>query len=228
MGPKTHKQTEIRKCLQLRHTSWNWVRSHAPSEVTGRSYKETMAAGISDAQRGDLLAGGEAKPVESCTACWYAVYTRSRHEKSVAEQLHGKRVETFLPLYRTVRRWKNGEHTVELPLFPGYAFARFSLADRLPVLKVPGVVRLVGFNGVPAALEDREVEDLRQALAAGVTARPHPYLTEGRRVRITAGPLAGRQGILVRRQGTVRVVLSIDLIQRSVLVDVAADSLEPV
>ncbi|HET9177840.1 MAG TPA: UpxY family transcription antiterminator [Terriglobia bacterium] len=185
-----------------------------------------MAAGISQRLRGHPFAEGEATPAESFRTSWYAVYTRSRHEKSVAEQLHGKGVETFLPLYQTVRRWKNGEHRVELPLFPGYAFARFSLADRLPVLKVPGVVRLVGFNGVPAALEDREVEDLRQALAAGVAAWPHPYLTEGSRVRITAGPLAGRQGILVRRQGTVRVVLSIDLIQRSVLVDVAADSLE--
>lgn len=185
-----------------------------------------MAAGISQTQHPYVLAEAETKPVESFRTCWYAVYTRSRHEKSVAEQLHGKGVETFLPVYRSVRRWKNGEHTVELPLFPGYAFVHFSLADRLAVLKVPGVVRLVGFNGVPAALEDHEVEDLRQALAAGVTARPHPYLTEGCRVRITGGPLAGRQGILVRRQSTIRVVLSIDLIQRSVLVDVAADLLE--
>ena len=210
----------------MHHILWNRVRSHTPSEVTGRSYRGSMAAGISHAQSGYLLAECEATPVDSFRTYWYALYTRSRHEKSVAEQLHGKRVETFLPLYRTVRRWKNGEHNVELPLFPGYAFARFSLADRLQVLKVPGVVRLVGFNGVPAALEDREVEDLRQALAAGVAARPHPYLTEGCRVRITAGPLAGRQGILVRRQGAARVVLSIDLIQRSVMVDVAADSLE--
>jgi transcription antitermination factor NusG len=184
------------------------------------------AAGSSQTQLGYLQSAGAAEPVKSSRTCWYAVYTRSRHEKAVAEQLLGKGVETFLPLYRTVRRWKNGDHSVDLPLFPGYAFARFALADRLPVLKVPGVVRLVGFNGVPVALEDHEVDDLRQALAAGVTARPHPYLTEGCRVRITAGPLAGRRGILVRRQGTVRVVLSIDLIQRSVLVDVAADSLE--
>lgn len=201
--------------------------SHGPSEVTGRSYAQATTAGASPAQYEYLRQAGGAGPAGNFRACWYAVYTRSRHEKSVAEQLHGKGVETFLPLYKTVRRWKNGEHCVELPLFPGYAFARFSLADRLPVLKVPGVVRLVGFDGRPAALEDNEVEDLRQALAAGVTARPHPYLTEGCRVRITAGPLAGRRGILVRRQGAFRVVLSIDLIQRSVLVDVAANSLEP-
>ncbi|HEX5411820.1 MAG TPA: UpxY family transcription antiterminator [Terriglobia bacterium] len=210
----------------MHHRNWKRVRSHTPNEVTGRSYKKMRAAGPSQTQLGYQQSACEAEPVKSSTTCWYAVYTRSRHEKAVAEQLLGKGVETFLPLYRTLRRWKNGDHTVDLPLFPGYAFARFALADRLPVLKVPGVVRLVGFNGVPVALEDHEVDDLRQALAAGVTARPHPYLTEGCRVRITAGPLAGRRGILVRRQGTVRVVLSIDLIQRSVLVDVAADSLE--
>ena len=158
---------------------------------------------------------------------WYAACTRSRHEKVVAEHLQGKGIETFLPLYTTVRRWKNGDHRVRLPLFPGYAFARFALGNRLPVLKVPGVVRLVGFNGVPAALDDEELESLRRALAAGVSAEPHPYLNEGQRVRITAGPLAGREGTLVRRKGTVRVVLSIDLIQRSVLVDVNSEALEP-
>lgn len=213
--------------LQLHDTTWNRVMSQTPSEVTGRSYTKSMTAVVSQAQNERLPAAGNERPGESFRRCWFAVYTRSRHEKSVAEQLRGNGVETFLPLYRTVRRWKNGDHWVELPLFPGYTFARFALVDRLPVLKVPGVVRLVGFNGIPAALEDHEVEDLRQALAAGVTAKPHPYLRQGCRVRITAGPLAGRQGILVRRQGMVRVVLSIDLIQRSVLVDVAADSLEP-
>ncbi|HET7215100.1 MAG TPA: UpxY family transcription antiterminator [Terriglobia bacterium] len=180
--------------------------SQMPHEVTGRSYTRTPAT----------------------EARWYAAYTRWRHEKAVAEQLQTKGIETFLPLYKTVRRWKNGNHRVQLPLFPGYAFARFALADRLPVLKVPGVVCLVGFNGMPAALEEGEVEGLRQALAAGAGAEPHPYLTEGRRVRITAGPLAGREGVLVRRQGAVRVVLSIDLIQRSVLVDIASEELEPI
>lgn len=158
---------------------------------------------------------------------WYAAYTRSRHEKSVADQLQRKQIETFLPLYETMHRWKNGDHGVQLPLFPGYAFVRIALRDRLEVLKVPGVVRLVGFNGTPTALEDEEVESLRRALAAGVRAAPHPHLTVGRRVRISAGPLAGVQGILLRRKGNCHVVLSIDLIQRSVLVHVEADALEP-
>lgn len=158
---------------------------------------------------------------------WYAVSTRSRHEKSVEDLLQRKRIETFLPLYETVRRWKNGDHRVQLPLFPGYAFVHIALRDRLQVLKVPGVARLVGFSGSPTPLADDEVESLRQALAAGMKAAPHPYLTVGRQVRITAGPLTGCEGILVRRKGTVRVVLSIDLIQRSVLVDLDANALEP-
>ena len=171
------------------------------------------------------LAGPCAKQSD---ARWYAVWTRSRHEKSVTDQLSHKDVETFLPLYSTVRRWKNGDHRIELPLFPGYAFVRITLQHKLHVLKTAGVVRLVGVGGTPAPLEDREVESLRRALALGVKAAPHPYLTIGRRVRITAGPLAGREGLLVRRKSPIRVVWSIELIQRSILVDAEASSLEPV
>jgi transcription antitermination factor NusG len=210
--------------------------SQTPSEVTGRSYTGIQTKGtcyrrleVSSGPMPRRSVRGRLKVAPAFGEVrWYAAYTRSRHEKTVAEQLRNKGIEAFLPLYETVRRWKNGNHWVQLPLFPGYAFARFALADRLSVLKVPGVVRLVGFNGMPAALADEEVEGLRQALASGISAEPHPYLTKGRQVRITAGPLAGREGVLVRRQGTVRVVLSIDLIQRSVLVDVASEALEPV
>ena len=162
-----------------------------------------------------------------CEARWYAAYTRSRHEKSVADLLRCREVKTFLPLYSTVRRWKNGDHRVEVPLFPGYTFVHIALRDRLNVLKVPGVVRLVGFDGTPVALDNEEVESLRRALSSGVKAAPHHYLTVGRRVRIVGGPLAGREGIFLRRKGVTRVVVSIDLIQRSVLFDLDSDILEP-
>lgn len=175
----------------------------------------------------NLFVANGAGPENSLVLRWFAVHTRSRHEKSASEQLHHREIETFLPLYRCTRRWQNGDHEVHLPLFPGYTFVRIALRDRLRVLKVPGVVRLVGFNGIAAPLEDQDVEGLRRALAAGVKAAPHPYLTVGRRVRITAGPLNGHEGILVRRKGALRVVLSIDLIQRSVLVDLDAHELEP-
>jgi transcription antitermination factor NusG len=176
---------------------------------------------------GSPLVTSEAVTGSGLEPRWYAAYTRSRHEKFVADLLKRKQVDTFLPIYETMRRWKNGEHRVQLPLFPGYAFVRIALRDRLEVLKVPGVVRLVGFDGMPTALKDEEVESLRRALSAGVKAVPHPYLTVGRRARITAGPLAGREGVLVRRQGAMRVVLSIELIQRSILVSAEAGALEP-
>lgn len=159
---------------------------------------------------------------------WYAAWTRSRHEKAVAEQLERKSVETFLPVYETVRQWKNGRHGVALPLFPGYAFVRIALRDRLEVLKVPGVVRLVGFNGAPTPLDDDEIEGLRHALAQGVRAKPHPFLTVGRRVRITAGPLAGYEGILIRHKQRYRVVVSIDLIERSIAAEIDIQDAEPI
>jgi len=166
-------------------------------------------------------------PGDGFQPLWYAVYTRSRHEKSVVDQLQFKQIETFLPLCEMMRRWKNGDHRVQLPLFPGYAFVHIALKDRLHVLNVPGVVRLVGFDGTPTPLADEEVEGLRRVLSSSVKVAPHPYLAVGRRVRITAGPLTGLEGILVRKKGDLQVVLSIDLIQRSVLVHVDALSLEP-
>lgn len=166
-------------------------------------------------------------PETTAQSRWYAVHTRSRHEKAASEQLRCRDLETFLPLYQATHRWRNGDHRVSMPLFPGYTFVRIAVGDRLKVLKVPGVVRLVGFNGIATPLEDREVEGLRSALASSVRAAPHPYLTIGRRVRITAGPLTGCEGILVRRKGSWRVVLSINLIQRSVLVDLGVNEVGP-
>jgi len=159
---------------------------------------------------------------------WYAAYTRSRHEKVVAETLEKRTVEHFLPLYETVRKWKNGRFKVQLPLFPGYLFVHIALRDRLRVLQVPGVVRLVGFNGVPAALPQADVEIIRSALRKGIEAEPHPYLRVGQRVRIISGPMEGLQGILLRRRGRPRVVVSVDLIMRSVALDIDAAQVEPV
>jgi transcription antitermination factor NusG len=159
---------------------------------------------------------------------WYAAYTCANHEKRVAEQLKGRAVECFLPLYKSVRRWKDRSVQLELPLFPGYVFVQMPQRDRLRVLEIPSVAHLVSFNGIPAALPEEEIESLREALAGRLWVEPHPYLTIGRRVRITAGSLSGHEGILVRRKGNLRVVLSIQLIQRSVAVDIDAAAIEPV
>jgi len=158
---------------------------------------------------------------------WYAVYTRSRHEKTVAEQLVHKSVDHFLPLYETVRKWKNGRFKVNLPLFPGYLFVHIPLRERLQVLQVPGVVQLVGSNGVPLALPQAEIETIRDALTKGLQAHPHPYLKVGSRVRISIGPLEGLHGILVRKKGKLRFVVSVDLIMRAISIDVDASEVEP-
>lgn len=157
---------------------------------------------------------------------WYAAYTNAHHEKRVAEQLARRSVEHFLPLYETVRRWKDRRVRLQLPLFPGYVFVRLALRDRLQVLQVPGVANLVGFSGTPTALPLEEIDTLRSSLRDGVRAEPHPYLTVGRRVRVKAGPLAGMEGILVRKKNQDRLVISLDLILRSVAVEVSALELD--
>jgi transcription antitermination factor NusG len=159
---------------------------------------------------------------------WYAVYSCANHEKRVAAELQSRSVEYFLPLYRSVRRWKDRRVTLDLPLFPGYIFVHLALRDRLGVLQIPSVVRLVGFNGLPAALPDEEMEILRSGLTERLRAEPHPFLTMGRRVRITVGPFAGLEGILKRKRSNLRVVVSLNLIQRSVAVDVDAADVMPI
>jgi transcription antitermination factor NusG len=159
---------------------------------------------------------------------WYAAYTCANHEKRVTAELHARDVEHFLPLYGSVRRWKDRRVNLELPLFPGYVFVHLALRDRLRVLQIPSVVHLVGFNGQPAAIPDEEMQILRSALSQRQHAQPHPFLTVGRRVRIVGGPFAGLEGVLKRKRNSFRVVVSLRLIQRSVAVDVDAAEVAPV
>ena len=157
---------------------------------------------------------------------WYAAYTCANHEKRVRDQLILRSVESFLPLYETVRRWKDRRMQLQLPLFPGYVLVRIVPGDRLRVLQVPSVVRLLGFNGHLSALPNEEIEAIKKSVAGGVCVKPHPFLPVGRRVVIKSGPLEGRQGILLRRKGRFRVVLSVELIKRSIAVDVDEADLE--
>jgi transcription antitermination factor NusG len=159
---------------------------------------------------------------------WYAAYTCPRHEKRVAEHLAVRTVEHFLPLYESRRRWKDRQKLVAFPIFPGYVFVRLDLKDRLCVLKVPGIIYLVSFNGLPAPLSEREVDAMRTGLAQNAEVRPHPYtnVSAGQRVRICHGPFQGLEGKLIRRKGRFHVILSIELIQKSLLVDVEVSSVE--
>ena len=159
---------------------------------------------------------------------WYAAYTCAQHEKRVAEQFTERALESFLPLFESVRRWKDRRVKLQMPLFPGYVFVRLALRDRLRALATPSVVRLVGFNGHPVALPDKEMEALRACTEARLAAEPHAYLTVGRRVRIKTGPLAEMEGVLIRKKNMYRVVLSLDLIARSAAVEVDAADVERV
>ena len=159
-------------------------------------------------------------------ARWYAAYTCSRHEKQVRKQLEEKSISCFLPLYRSVRRWRDRRKELELALFPGYVFVHIAPQDRLRVLQTSSVVRLVTSNGQLAALDDNEINSLRNGIANGAKAEPHPYLRIGQKVRVKHGPLAGAEGILVRKKDKCRLVLNLDLIMRSVAAEVDAADLE--
>ena len=159
---------------------------------------------------------------------WFAAYTTSRHEKAVAGHFAQRKIEAFLPLYRTMRSWKNGcKVNVELPLFPSYIFVRVPRRDRVGVLQVPGVLSLVSNAGKPVPLPTAEIDALRAAIPI-INCEPHPYLVVGERARIKSGPLMGMQGVLLRKKNFLRVVLSLDLITQSVAVEVDADNVEPV
>jgi len=167
-------------------------------------------------------------PLAMRQAQWYAVYTCANHEKRVVAELQARAVENFLPLYPSVRRWKDRRVRLDFPLFPGYVFIHLALQNRLRVLEIPSVVRLVGFNGQPAALPNEEMEILRSGLRQNLLAEPHPLLTVGRRVRITGGPFAGLEGVMKRKKSGLRVVVTLELIQRSVAVDVDAADVQAV
>ena len=162
---------------------------------------------------------GNVTPADS-DARWYAIRTRSRHEKVAVRELDAQGVQVFLPLMSSMRQWSDRRTPVEMPLFPGYVFVHLALQNRLRVLQVPGVACLVGFAGRPAAVPEEEFAKIRSFLQQGLRAQPHPYLQTGRRVRVHSGPLRGVEGIVLRRKNGCRLVISLDLIQRSMAVDI--------
>ncbi len=158
---------------------------------------------------------------------WYALHIRSRHEKRVAERLISQSLETFLPLHRSRHTWKNGVHAdVDLPLFPCYLFARATIHDRIRLLQHPGVLGFAASSAKPTVIPDEEISVLRTATES-LRAEPHPYLSDGDSVRIVAGPLAGMNGILTRRKQGYRVVLSVEAIMRSIVVEVSEFEIKP-
>ncbi len=160
---------------------------------------------------------------------WYAVATRSRHEKVVAEQLWQKQIECFLPLREVVSRWKDRRKKVQFPLFSGYLFVHVPIRERrLDILKVPSVVRLIGFQGEPEPIPEDQIQAVRKLVFSQLPYDPFPYLVEGDLVEIVRGPLRGMVGRLIEKKSKYRFVLSIDLIQQAVSCEIDASDVRKI
>lgn len=157
---------------------------------------------------------------------WFALSVVPRKEKVTAKTLRLKGYTDFLPLYSVKRKWSDRVQQVELPLFPGYVFCRFDSKVRLPILKVPTIMSVLGLGKNPEPIPAHEIEALQTVCKAGVEAIPYPYLVAGAKVRVNEGPLAGVEGILVEEKET-RLVLSVTLLQRSVAVEVDSEWVAP-
>src|SRR5690242_5756374 len=158
---------------------------------------------------------------------WFALQVRSQRENYVADQLGAKGYQLFLPLYTCRKRWSDRIKSLQLPLFPGYLFCRFDPYDRLPILKTPWLLRIVGFNHIPAPVDDEEIDSVRTLVASGAAAQPWPFAGVGERVRIESGPLRGVTGILSQIKGNHKLIVSVTLLQRSVAVEVDSALVTP-
>ena len=169
-------------------------------------------------------------PSDDFTPRWFAIQTRSRHEKKAADELQGRGVEVFLPMVKQTRKWSDRVKKIDFPLFSGYAFVRLvpESRSRLQVLTVHGVLRFVGPTAVGTPIPDAEIESLRTALIHDIALRPSPFLKIGQRVRIRSGALAGMEGILTGTRGNHQLVVSIPTIQRSVSLSIEGYDIEPI
>jgi transcription antitermination factor NusG len=158
---------------------------------------------------------------------WFAIWTRARHERVVFDELTRKEIGAFLPTVTRWSRWKDRRKQIAWPLFPGYCFAQFAVADRLRVLTCLGVSGIVSFNGAPAPVLEAELDSVRRVLASAMPCDPCPLIHEGARVEIVHGPLRGTLGRLLRKGNRTRVVVAVDVIGQGVSVEVdAADIVE--
>lgn len=157
---------------------------------------------------------------------WFALSVTVRHEKIVSQVLQNKGFETFLPLYTRRHQYTRRVREFEIPLFPGYLFCRSALATRLPILTTPGVLRMIGAGRVPIPVEDNEITSLQKAVEAGVPVAPHPFWQSGQTGRIATGPLAGVEGIVVNAKHPLRLILSVGLLRRSVLLEIDAECVD--
>lgn len=158
---------------------------------------------------------------------WWAIYTRHQHEKHVADALRTKGYDVFLPEYQSVRRWKDRRKLLSLPLFPGYVFVRGTRQRRLGIVSTPGVHMVLSRGEEAAVIPETEIAAIRRTLEAKFAVEPHPYLNCGDRVRVIRGALEGLEGILVRKKNFYRLVLSVEMLAKSVCVEIEATDVQP-
>ncbi len=159
---------------------------------------------------------------------WYALYTRSRHEKIVHEELQKKQLETFLPLRKITRQWSDRKKIIEEPLFKGYLFVRLPLSEKIKVLSTVGVVQFVCSRGAePVSVPEKELITIRNFIESDIQVDPFPYLKEGEKVYIRSGPFRGAEGFIVRKARHCRLVISLDILMQSVSIEIDEACVEP-
>lgn len=159
---------------------------------------------------------------------WYALRTRSRHEKVVRDQLMHQGIEPLLPTVKRLSQWKDRKKEVEVPLFSGYCFVRFHSDQKMPVLKTAGVVDIVGGGHRPEPIPDEEITAIQTLMTSVLPYDPHPYLLEGMKVEVVRGPLQGVQGILLRKDKRHRLILGVRIIQQAAAVEINVGDVVPV
>ena len=159
---------------------------------------------------------------------WYALRTKSRHEKLVRDQLDKQGIEPLLPTVKRLSQWKDRKKEIEIPLFSGYCFVRFSQKEKTPVQQTTGVVEIVGSGSRPEAIPEQEIDALRRLMTSVLPYDPHPYLHEGMKVEVVRGPLQGVLGILMRKEKRHRLVIGVHLIQQAAAVEIDVNDVVPV
>jgi transcription antitermination factor NusG len=158
---------------------------------------------------------------------WFAVHVRTRHETAIASFLEAKGYEQFVPLYKFKKRWSDRVKVLAAPLFPGYLFCRFDPQFRLPILKTPGVIQIIGYNRIPTPIDEAEISAIQTVIESGMQTQPWPFLEVGELVRIGSGSLRGLDGIVVKMKENHRLVVSVTLLRRSVAVEIDSSLVEP-
>ena len=159
---------------------------------------------------------------------WFAIRTAPRHEKRVNERLLSHGIESFLPLWQKLNRWKDRRKLIEVPLFSSYCFAHFALRDRLRVIKTVGVLNIVGYGRGPEPLEDEEIESLKTLVSSSLRYDPCPDLKEGMRVEVVHGPLKSVRGTLIRKDAKYRLLIAVNLIRQGAIVEIDASDIVPI